>query len=73
MLALPWKRGFGDVLTNIRDNSLSIFVKKQSRASDTQILQLATWPDAIFSTFDVSQPPTYWLKIFEQATKDVRM
>ena len=41
MLALPWKRGFGDVITNIRDTSLSIFVKKDSRASDTKNHHLA--------------------------------
>jgi len=36
MLALAWKRGFGDVITNIRDTSLSIFVNKERSASDTK-------------------------------------
>ena len=41
MLALPWKRGFGDVITNIRDTSLSIFTNKERSASDTKNHHLA--------------------------------
>ena len=41
ILALPWKRGFGDVITNIRDTSLSIFTNKERRASDTKNHHLA--------------------------------
>ena len=40
-MALPWKRGFGDVITNIRDTSLSIFTNKERRASDTKNHHLA--------------------------------
>ena len=41
MLAIPWKRGFGDVITNIRDTSLSIFTNKERSASDTKNHHLA--------------------------------
>ena len=48
MLALPWKRGFGEVITNIRDTGLSIFVKKEHSASDTKNRHLAVRPSCAY-------------------------
>jgi hypothetical protein len=44
MFTLTHVRKFGDVLTNVRDTTLSIFVPKEPRASNTENLSVVVRP-----------------------------